>query len=107
MNIWFILVYNLVHFSPFWYVVPRKIWQPWPAQRRHERSPTAFFTRRPKVSQDQSQIFILHKHVRTPVNLGGVHSPGTDGTSSWVKNSEKNKCGGSTDFGISRLANLN
>jgi hypothetical protein len=20
---------NLVHFSPFWYAVPRKIWQPW------------------------------------------------------------------------------
>jgi hypothetical protein len=21
---------NLVHFSQFWYHVPRKIWQPWP-----------------------------------------------------------------------------
>jgi hypothetical protein len=21
---------KLVYFSPFWYIVPRKIWQPWP-----------------------------------------------------------------------------
>jgi hypothetical protein len=21
---------NLAYFPPFWYVVPRKIWQPWP-----------------------------------------------------------------------------
>jgi hypothetical protein len=24
---------HLVYFSPFWYVVPRKIWQPWRAPR--------------------------------------------------------------------------
>jgi hypothetical protein len=24
-----IISYNLVYFHPFWYVVPRKIWQPW------------------------------------------------------------------------------
>jgi hypothetical protein len=42
MAIWYILVpfgifygylihfvLSLVHFAPFWYVVPRKIWQPW------------------------------------------------------------------------------
>jgi hypothetical protein len=30
--IWYIL-FILVHFSPFWYVVPRNIWQPWPEAR--------------------------------------------------------------------------
>jgi hypothetical protein len=24
---------NLVHFPPFWYFVPRKIWQPWGEER--------------------------------------------------------------------------
>jgi hypothetical protein len=32
---------NLVHFYPFWYIVPRKIWQPWSVENfpRSERHP--------------------------------------------------------------------
>jgi hypothetical protein len=27
----------LVYFFPFWYLAPRKIWQPWPTLHRHEK----------------------------------------------------------------------
>jgi hypothetical protein len=27
---------NLEYFYPFWYVVPRKIWQPWSQERKTE-----------------------------------------------------------------------
>jgi hypothetical protein len=34
----------LVYFSPFWYVLPRKIWQPWSSSWRQHQPMTQFFS---------------------------------------------------------------
>jgi hypothetical protein len=47
---------RLVYFSPFWYLVPRKIWQPWNRQAR-------------EVDQVLSSRIILPDYVPTYINV--------------------------------------
>jgi hypothetical protein len=54
---------NLVLISPFWFIVPRKIWQPW--------SSTGFSTR----------FFFLHRE----------HGPCSHPSSAWVNNAQWDK----------------
>jgi hypothetical protein len=65
---------NLVYFSPFWYFVPRKIWQPW---RRFEISWVNLTTR-------TKHHFLLAQYLHGPKNeyLGKVIK--------WIKSHYKN-----------------
>jgi hypothetical protein len=79
MAIWYILwpigifCGHLLKFCPFWYVVPRKIWQPWPNVKLwiFQKTPQSAKARTPTVmevdseDEDEIQVSILMTIIRT------------------------------------------
>jgi hypothetical protein len=60
---------NLVYFSPFWYFVPRKIWQPWLQRRRCKNlyrniQPSPYFKK-----EEEELLQLLKKLQPTPTQV--------------------------------------